>query len=313
MSHETKSWALILGGSSGMGLAAAKKLAADGFNLVIAHRDRKGAMAGIEEAFGQIRAHGVALHAFNVNALTDTGRAEVLDAMAPMMGKGNLKLVLHSIALGNLKLLAPLPEAIQDKKQREVASLARELGIDAELLQTKLDKLSKAGEPHWAPLVSDIGYSNERFLEEEDFMITLHSMAVSLVSWVQDVFRRGLFCADARVLGLTSEGNEVAWRGYAAVSAAKTALEAISRSIALEMAPHGLRCNILQPGVTDTPALRLIPGSDQLKASAITRNPFGRLTTPEDVADVVSLMVRDEARWINGAVIRVDGGEHIGG
>lgn len=118
-----------------------------------------------------------------------------------------------------------------------------------------------------------------------------------------------LFAEDARVLGLTSEGNQKAWHNYAAVSAAKASLEAISRSIALEFAPFGIRSNILQPGVTDTPSLRMIPGQEALKSQAAFRNPFSRLTTPEDVANAVYLMCRDEAAWINGAIIPVDGGE----
>jgi len=77
------------------------------------------------------------------------------------------------------------------------------------------------------------------------------------------------------------------------------------------MAPHGIRSNIVQPGVTDTAAIRLVPGSALTKAAARRRNPFGRLTTTQDVADVICLLCTDEARWINGALIRVDGGEHI--
>ena len=127
-------------------------------------------------------------------------------------------------------------------------------------------------------------------------------MGTSLLGWVQELHRRGLFAADARVVGLTSEGNEVAWKGYAAVAAAKVALESVSRAIAVEMAPYGIRSNIVQAGVTDTPALRLIPGSAHLKAAARRRNPFGRLTTPEDVARVIHLLCLPEAAWINGEV-----------
>ncbi|MEE8486627.1 MAG: SDR family oxidoreductase, partial [Gemmatimonadota bacterium] len=135
----------------------------------------------------------------------------------------------------------------------------------------------------------------------------------SLLTWTQALRDRNLFAPDARVLGMTSEGNEVAWKGYAAVAAAKVALESISRSIAVEMAHLGIRSNIVQAGVTDTPALRAIPGSQNLKAQARTRNPFGRLTTPADVADAIYLLSLPEAAWINGAIIRVDGGERISG
>jgi enoyl-[acyl-carrier protein] reductase I len=83
--------------------------------------------------------------------------------------------------------------------------------------------------------------------------------------------------------------------------------------MALELAPRGLRTNIVQAGITDTPALRAIPGSDRMKAGARLRNPFKRLTTPEDVASAIFLLCLDEAAWINGDVIRVDGGEHVSG
>ncbi len=113
------------------------------------------------------------------------------------------------------------------------------------------------------------------------------------------------------MLSFTSEGSTRAWRNYAAVSAAKAALEAITRNIALEFAGEGIKANCIQAGVTDTASLRAIPGADLLKSHSLKRNPNKRLTTPEDVADVVYLMAKDEAAWINGAVIPVDGGEHI--
>ena len=148
---------------------------------------------------------------------------------------------------------------------------------------------------------------------EDDFSRTIHAMGTSLLGWVQEIFRRGLFAADARIFGLTSEGNEVVWKGYAAVGAAKVALESLARSIATEFAPYGLRCNVIQAGITETPALAAIPGSEHMRAHAQVRNPLGRLTTPRDVANVIALLSTDDAGWINGEVIRVDGGEHISG
>jgi 3-oxoacyl-[acyl-carrier-protein] synthase-3 len=101
-------------------------------------------------------------------------------------------------------------------------------------------------------------------LEDEDFARTIHAMGTSLVGWSRDLLERRLFAADARVFGLTSEGNTVAWRGYAAVAAAKVALESVSRAMAVEFAPFGVRTNVIQAGVTDTPALRAIPGHEGL-------------------------------------------------
>ena len=304
------SWALILGGSSGFGLATAHQFSRHGANVCIVHRDRRGAMGRIQPEFDAIAARGVSLLTFNDDALSRERRAAILDALQPAMGeKGRVRLLLHSIAFGNLKLVAP--EAKRPETAR--AALARELGVDEAKVAEAADRLFEQGEDALAALTTAPAYPADVFIEEEDLSQTIHAMGTSLLGWVQELHRRGMFAEDARVVGLTSEGNEVAWKGYAAVAAAKVALESVSRAIAVEMAPYGLRSNIVQAGVTDTPALRLIPGSAHLKATARRRNPFGRLTTPEDVAKVIHLLALPEAAWINGEVIRVDGGEHVSG
>ena len=127
----------------------------------------------------------------------------------------------------------------------------------------------------------------------------------------QSIFEADLFATDARIISFTSEGNSKAWRSYAAVSAAKVTLEAISRNMALEFAPFGIKVNCIQAGVTDTTSLRMIPGSEQIIKHTLKRNPNKRLTTPEDVANAVYLLTKDEAAWITGTVIPVDGGEHL--
>ncbi|MEM6377607.1 MAG: SDR family oxidoreductase, partial [Bacteroidota bacterium] len=274
-------WALILGGSSGMGLASAQKLAAEGMNLCIVHRDRKQGTEQLEAAILEMQKSGVQIIRFNVDALRAEKRQEIVHALQTHLGeKGRIKLLLHAIARGNLKLLAPYRDLGTTGKASDLATSLKETYRQQKVL-----------------------------LSNSDFQATLEAMALSLYDWVAELFSAGLFAADARVLGLTSEGSTKAWRTYAAVSTAKAALEAICRSIALEFAPYGIRCNILQPGVTDTPSLRMIPGNDQLKQNARERNPFQRLTTPEDVANVVYLMCTQEASWINGAIIPVDGGE----
>jgi NAD(P)-dependent dehydrogenase (short-subunit alcohol dehydrogenase family) len=305
-------WALILGGSSGFGLASAKKLAASGMSVAIVHRDRRGAMAAIEPEFESIRAGGAALLTFNVDALASEPRATVLEALTERMGReGRVRVLLHSIAFGNLKLLAPMPPG-PSPADRARTRLATELGITEERLAAALESAAAdsdaLADAAWPPR-----YDSSAVLEDEDFARTIHAMGTSLATWTQDLLARGLFGGDARVLGLTSEGNEVAWRGYAAVAAAKVALESVTRAMAVELAPYGIRANVIQAGVADTPALRLIPGSARMKANARRRNPFGRLTTPEDVADVVYLLATDEARWINGTIVRADGGEHVAG
>lgn len=303
-------WALILGGSSGFGLATAKRLARGGLNILIVHRDRRGAMKDIQPHFDELAGMDVGFHVWNADAIAADKRSETLDEIVKAIGaKGRVRVLLHSIAFGNLKLIAP------EKVEKRTAgpNLAQRLGVDAAKLTEIADELFEEGEDGLHPLVSQPKYPDTSYLDEEDFSRTILAMGTSLLGWTQELFSRGLFAEDARIFGLTSEGNEVAWKGYAAVSAAKVSLEALARSIALEFGPHGIRCNVIQAGVTNTPALRAIPGSGQLKSQARLRNPGGRLTTPEDVAGVIFLLSQPEANWINGELIRVDGGEHISG
>lgn len=148
-------------------------------------------------------------------------------------------------------------------------------------------------------------------LSHQDLVLTIEAMAISLYDWSRALIDRGYFANDARVLSFTSEGNKKALKGYGAVSAAKAALEAISRNLALELAPEGIRVNCIQAGVTETDSFARIPGSDRVKEHALRRNPFGRLTRPSDVADVAFLLSRPEAAWITGTVIKADGGESL--
>ena len=303
-------WALILGGSSGFGLATAHKLSEEGLNVCVVHRDRRGAMSRIEPEFEAIRARGVSLVTYNQDALNSEKRGELLDGLSAELGaEGRIRVLLHSIAFGNLKLIAPEEPPGSEARDR----LAERLAIDVEHLSAAADELFQHDVDGLRGIATPPAYSADSFLDEEDMALTVHAMGTSLLSWTQELHGRGLFAADARVFGLTSEGNTLAWKGYAAVAAAKVALESVSRSIAVEMAHFGIRSNIIQAGVTDTPALRLIPGSGHLKAQARTRNPFGRLTTPRDVANVIYLLSLPEAAWVNGEVIRVDGGEGVSG
>jgi NAD(P)-dependent dehydrogenase (short-subunit alcohol dehydrogenase family) len=309
---DSSHWALILGGSSGFGLATASKLARCGMNVAVVHRDRKGAMAAIEPRFDEIRATGVGFLALNLDALSPEGRKTALDALAEKLGaQGRVRLVMHSIAFGNLKpIVAPKLEATAAEANQKLAAA---LGVAPEKLAEAVKAAFGQGADALSGLLLPAVSDSDAVLEDEDFARTIYSMGTSLLTWVQDLFGRKLFAADARVVGMTSEGNEVSWRGYAAVSAAKVALESVSRAIAVELGPYGVRSNIVQAGITDTPALRLIPGSDRMKADARLKNPLGRLTTPADVADFIALLCTDEAAWLNGALICVDGGERIAG
>jgi enoyl-[acyl-carrier protein] reductase III len=295
----TDYWALIIGGSSGMGWATAKKLAQEGMQLCILYRDPK----VIEKEFllrvAALReVTGVTIHTINTNALLPEARNEAIESLRTVMGdKGRLRVLLHSIAKGNLKPLALPPTRLPFSLE----NFMEQYGISNQLLAAALFQLYQP-ESNLSP--------QREILSEEDFRLTIHAMATNLLEWTNALLQAGLFAEDARIIAITSEGSSKVWPGYAAVSAAKATLENLARCMAVELAPSGLRTNLIQAGVTDTASLRMIPGSETIKAQSVLRNPFKRLTRAEDVANAIYLLTTREAAWINGALLHVDGGEH---
>jgi enoyl-[acyl-carrier-protein] reductase (NADH) len=147
----------------------------------------------------------------------------------------------------------------------------------------------------------------------EQMDMTLTVMAHTLVYWTQGLVRRELMGKGGRIYAMTSSGGDRVIPSYGAVSAAKASLESHCRQLALELAPHGITANAIRAGVTDTPALRKIPGAEHMIEEARQQNPYGRLTTTEDVARCIVALAADGTAWMTGNVIRVDGGEDFVG
>lgn len=256
-----KYWALILGASSGFGGATAIKLAKDGYNIAGVHLDRQATMPQVEETIAQIKATGAEALFFNVNAADDFKRKEVIQTLSNKMnGEPLLKVVMHSLAFGALRLY---------------------------ITNTK-EQMTKA-----------------------QMQMTLDVMAHSLVYWVQEIYSQNLLTEKCRIFAMTSSGGHTAIPFYGAVSAAKAALESHVRQLALELGDIKAGVNAIMAGVTDTPALRKIPGNKEMIEVALSKNPQKRLTTPEDVAKVISLLCREGGEWISGGVINADGGEGV--
>ncbi len=151
---------------------------------------------------------------------------------------------------------------------------------------------------------------NDR-MSRAQMTMTLDVMAHSLVFWVQGLIERDLLATGGRIFALTSAGSHTVIPNYGAVSAAKAALEAHIRQLAVELGSMKIACNSIMAGVTNTPAGNKIPMFDKMLKAAEQKNPFGKLTTPDEVAKAISLLCDERADWISGNVIGVDGGEYI--
>jgi enoyl-[acyl-carrier protein] reductase III len=153
---------------------------------------------------------------------------------------------------------------------------------------------------------------NEREVSQRQLEMTADVMAHSMVYWVHDIFHAGLLANGSRLFAMTSEGAQRVVPTYGPVSAAKAALESHCRQLALELMPHGITVNAIRAGVTDTPALRRIPGHQGLVDAATARNPAGRMTTPEDVGEALVALASPRLYWMTGNTIGIDGGEMMG-
>lgn len=270
---QDRRWALILGSSSGFGAACARALAADGYDILGVHLDRRGTMDQVDALVAELEAMGRQVRFFNKNAAADDKREAVVAEIAELLQQqgGSVQVLLHSLAFGTLTRFVP---SLEDQ---------------------------------------EAGGRRARGVTRKQLEMTLDVMANSLVYWTQDLVTAGLLGRGGRVFALSSSGSHRVMPHYGPVSAAKAALESHCRQLAIELAERGVTVNALMPGVTDTPALRKIPGHERLIAKATDASPVGRLTTPEDVAACLLSLCSPGTAWLTGEVIRIDGGEDVAG
>ncbi|MFN0171026.1 MAG: SDR family oxidoreductase [Bryobacteraceae bacterium] len=119
------------------------------------------------------------------------------------------------------------------------------------------------------------------------------------------------FAAEATIVAVSSQGALRAVPSYSVVGASKGALEALARHLAVELAPRGIRVNILAPGAVATEAWKMLPDAEARLSELTRRTPAGRLVTPEEVALAAQFLCSNAARTIIGQTLIVDGGAAI--
>jgi enoyl-[acyl-carrier protein] reductase III len=121
------------------------------------------------------------------------------------------------------------------------------------------------------------------------------------------------FRVPAAIVALSSQGAQQVVPCYSLIGASKGALESLARHMAVELAPKGIRVNILSPGAVRTGAWQAMPDGEARLAEAARRSPLGRLTSPEEAARAAQFLCSDAAEGIVGHTLVVDGGLRLVG
>ncbi len=136
--------------------------------------------------------------------------------------------------------------------------------------------------------------------------LTMHVNARSFLLCVQQC--APLMAHGGSVVAVSSLGSTRVIPGYGAMGPAKASLECLVRTLAVELAPRGIRVNAVSAGLIAGTAVAELPGADAALAAVRSRTPLGRVGEPDDVASVIVFLTESASGWITGQTIVADGG-----
>lgn len=209
------------------------------------------------------------------------------------------------------------PEKTQ-KRCAELGSNARPLVLDLTRLSAIPDAIGKVAEKAGRidVLVNNAGINMKKPLLEvtdEDFERILQTNLHSVFAISREVGKVMKEQGSGSIVNISSMAAQYGLPYVVAYSASKTAIEGMTRAMAVELAPMGIRVNCVAPGFIKTPMTAKALDSDPpRKERVFARTPMGEMGVPADIADAVYYLASEEARFITGVVLPVDGGNSIG-
>ena len=158
-------------------------------------------------------------------------------------------------------------------------------------------------------LVNNAGITRDNLLmkmSEEDFDAVLNTNLKGAVNCIKHISRQMLKQRSGRIINISSVSGVMGNAGQVNYSASKAGIIGITKSVAREMASRGITSNAVAPGFIDTDMTAVLP--DAVKAAATEQIPMKRFGSTRDIDSMVAFLASDEAGYITGQVICVDGG-----
>jgi NAD(P)-dependent dehydrogenase (short-subunit alcohol dehydrogenase family) len=165
-------------------------------------------------------------------------------------------------------------------------------------------------------LVNNAGINMKKELTDvtdEDFDSILHTSVKSVFALSREVIKIMLPQGTGNIINISSMASQYGIPKVIAYTASKSAIEGMTKAMAVELSPRGILVNCIAPGfiATDMSA-KALNGDPERKQKVFSRTPLGRLGDPGDIGDAALFLASDQAKYLTGVVLPVDGGNSIG-
>jgi glucose 1-dehydrogenase len=161
-------------------------------------------------------------------------------------------------------------------------------------------------------LVCNAGVDGDRALgweaDPEAWMRTVRINLFGAFHCAREALRRMIPRRSGVVLNITSVHERIPWEGYSAYTASKAGLSMLTRTLAQEAAPHGVRVLALAPGAVRTPINENVWGNPDSLRDLLQKIPLGRIGEPEEVARTAAVLLSEAGSYVTGTTVFVDGG-----